>query len=121
MPSSPAAEIMGAQKPSPHIMRQKSYVRLGESREINCSLNKSVWRVQVYDAAGSDPMGAHLRVGDVIYFHDPDSRMTLHLLDPYVIVSVAVNGSVLPVPDRRKPGICASSVCTSVNALAGDS
>ena len=45
---------------------QKCYVEEGETFEINCSLTKTVWRVQVYDAVDNAFGSEYLRAGDVV-------------------------------------------------------
>jgi hypothetical protein len=56
-----------------------------QTKEINCSLEKSTWRLSLYDAADPGEVSGDLRAGDVIYFHDPDSKMTLMLHDPHTV------------------------------------
>ena len=63
------------------LVGQKCYTEQGESYEVNCSLTKTLWSIQVYDAADDDN-GVNLRAGDIIYLHDPEAKMTLHLTDP---------------------------------------
>lgn len=67
----------------------KSYLKDGESREVNCSLEKTTWRLAVFDpvdAKDAFPNGAlDVRAGQVVYFHDPDTKMTLHLHDPHTM------------------------------------
>ena len=64
----------------------KAYARDSDSKEINCSLEKSTWRIHVFDAAETDASAVNdLRAGDVVYFHDPDSKMTLHMHDPHTM------------------------------------
>jgi hypothetical protein len=62
----------------------KSNHKDSETKEINCSLEKSTWKLSIYDAAEVGDK-SHLRAGDVVYFHDPDSQMTLMLHDPHTM------------------------------------
>lgn len=63
-----------------------------QTREINCSLEKSTWRLCIYDSAEREEGegSGDLRAGDMIYFHDPDSKMTLMLHDPHTVSVVLV-------------------------------
>jgi hypothetical protein len=74
----------------------RSYLKDGESREVNCSLEKTTWRVAVFDPVdGKDALpnwAADVRAGQVVYFHDPDSKMTLHLHDPHTMSRAELPG-----------------------------
>jgi len=87
------ASAMLFKQPSLAFSRQtpgsKSYLKDGESLEVNCSLEKTTWRMAVFDpvdAKDAFPNGAmDVRAGQVVYFHDPDTKMTLHLHDPHTM------------------------------------
>jgi|MDSY01.2.fsa_nt_gb histone H3/H4 len=81
---------------------QKCYVEEGETFEVNCSLTKTVWRVQAYDAV--DDVGhENLRAGDVV------SGFGGHLCCPYNRYFIATLFLMLSLDFRRRAGVLSRS------------